>query len=280
MVNPMCIMHKLDLYIINCSSLIIQSCFIYSSKNVRGFTKIRFHTISIRQASYNLKLIRRTKVFGRLVLSYNKKLPNRFKIMYRNNKKTQPSKILCVARNYVEHIDELGNEVPSEMALFMKPPSAVANEIHTNKVDAIHYEAEICFNVKAGKLDSVAFGLDLTKRVVQEELKAKGLPWERAKAFDGSAVISQFVCFDGEYNKLSLELFINDKLVQQGGCKLMLYQPEEILTEIQSFCTVEDGDIIMTGTPKGVGEIHQGDQFVGKIFSGQNVLLEKSWLVK
>ncbi len=192
----------------------------------------------------------------------------------------KPSKILCVARNYVEHIKELDNEVPTQLAIFMKPPSAIADEIYFNECDAIHYESELCFIIRGGKLAEVGFGLDLTKREIQAQLKAKGLPWERAKAFDGSAVFSEFVNFSGEIKDLRLELFINDELVQQGGCELMLYQPEEILSEIQSFCTLVDGDIIMTGTPKGVGKIHQGDKFVGKIFSKHHLLSEKTWLVK
>ncbi len=192
----------------------------------------------------------------------------------------KPTKILCVARNYVAHIKELDNEVPSQPALFMKPPSAIANEIYFNKQDPIHYEGELCFIIKDGKFSKVGFGLDLTKREIQSQLKAKGLPWERAKAFDGSAVFSEFVAFSGEVKDLRLELFINGQLAQQGGCELMLYQPEEILADIQSFCTLVDGDIIMTGTPKGVGEIHQGDKFVGKIFSQQELLVEKAWIVK
>lgn len=191
-----------------------------------------------------------------------------------------PSKILCIARNYVEHIKELDNEIPTQPALFMKPPSAIADEIYFDKKDAIHYEGEICFIVRDNQLSQVGFGLDLTKREIQSQLKAKGLPWERAKAFDGSAVFSEFVALDGEIKDLRLELFINGKLTQHGGCDLMLYQPEEILREIQSFCTLVDGDIIMTGTPKGVGAIHKGDEFIGKIFSQQELLVEKTWVVK
>jgi 2-keto-4-pentenoate hydratase/2-oxohepta-3-ene-1,7-dioic acid hydratase in catechol pathway len=191
-----------------------------------------------------------------------------------------PSKILCVARNYVAHIQELDNEIPTQPALFMKPPSAIADDICYNAIDSIHYESELCFIIRDGKLGEVGFGLDLTKREIQTQLKAKGLPWERAKAFDGSAVFSDFVAHAGDIKDLRLELFINDELVQQGGCELMLYQPEEILSEIQSFCTLVDGDIIMTGTPNGVGEIHKGDKFVGKIFSKHHLLIEKLWIVK
>ena len=198
----------------------------------------------------------------------------------KNNKPLALTKIVCVARNYVEHIKELDNEIPTQPALFMKPPSAIADEIFFNGNDAIHYEGELCFIIRDGKLSDVGFGLDLTKRQIQSQLKAKGLPWERAKAFDGSAVFSEFVPFSGEIKDLRLQLFINDELVQQGGCELMLYQPEEILSEIQSFCTLVDGDIIMTGTPRGVGAVHQGDKFVGKIFSKHHLLSEKSWIVK
>ena len=106
-----------------------------------------------------------------------------------NNKAITPSKIVCIGRNYVEHIKELDNETPSEPVIFCKPNSAISDEIDLDKNDEIHYEGEICFVVMNNQLAGVGFGLDLTKREVQSKLKTKGLPWERAKAFDGSAVL-------------------------------------------------------------------------------------------
>ena len=124
----------------------------------------------------------------------------------------------------------------------------------------------------------VGFGLDLTKRNLQDKLKAKGLPWERAKAFVGAAVFSPFVSFDCDINQLRLELFINDQLVQQGGCELMLFKPGHLLIEIQRFLSLEDGDVIMSGTPQGAGPFQPGDRFVGKIFVHDELLVEASWL--
>lgn len=95
-----------------------------------------------------------------------------------------PSKIVCIGRNYVEHIEELNNEIPKEPVIFIKPNSAISNDIYFNKKDVIHFEGEISFLVKSDKPIGVGFGLDLTKREVQSKLKAKGLPWERAKSFD------------------------------------------------------------------------------------------------
>jgi len=191
-----------------------------------------------------------------------------------------PSKIVCIGRNYVEHIKELNNEIPSEPVIFMKPNSAISDQIIFDDNDTVHYEGEISFVVNKGKLAAVGFGLDLTKREIQSQLKVKGLPWERAKAFDGSAVFSDFVGFEGNIENLRMELYINDQLRQIGGCDLMLYKPDEILAEICRFMTLEKGDIIMTGTPKGVAAINRGDIFAGKIFSKNKLLVESTWIVE
>ena len=148
-----------------------------------------------------------------------------------------PSKVICIGRNYVEHIQELANEIPDEMVVFLKPNSSIGNELqayHNN--DALHYEAELCFLYQAGKFAAVGLGLDLTKRGVQSKLKAKGLPWERAKAFDKSAVFSDFIPFDENVvDQLNLSLTINDKPTQVGGVPLMMFKPNEILSELQTF---------------------------------------------
>ena len=112
-----------------------------------------------------------------------------------------PSKVVCVGRNYVEHIKELNNEMPTSMVIFMKPNTAVSSELITGKQMPLHYEGEICFLIKQGKISAVGFGLDLTHRELQSELKAKGLPWERAKAFDGAAVMSSFVSIEKEIGR-------------------------------------------------------------------------------
>lgn len=191
-----------------------------------------------------------------------------------------PSKIVCIGRNYVAHIEELGNEIPEEPVIFLKPNSAISQEIYTDEIDAVHYEGEISFVVKGGQLAGVGFGLDLTKREIQSRLKDKGLPWDRAKSFDGSAVFSDFISFSGEIEKLRMELHINGTLVQAGGYEMMINKPAEILREACSFMTVNDNDLIMTGTPKGVGPLVVGDEFTGRILQGEKLLVEASWAVK
>ena len=197
-----------------------------------------------------------------------------------HRKTIYPSKIVCVGRNYVDHIRELGNEIPEEPVIFLKPNSAISSKIQLSDDVEIHYEGEMVLMVLAGKLAAVGFGLDLTKRLLQTNLKAKGLPWERAKAFDGAAVFSKFVTFKGNIDDLRLELFINDQLVQQGGCDLMMHKPGAILEEVGGFLSFEDGDLIMTGTPGGVGPIHAGDGFTGKIFEKEKLVVEASWVVR
>jgi 2-keto-4-pentenoate hydratase/2-oxohepta-3-ene-1,7-dioic acid hydratase in catechol pathway len=195
-------------------------------------------------------------------------------------KKLYPSKIVCIGQNYVEHIKELGNEIPSQPVIFLKPNSAIASEVKTHADEVIHHEAEISFIVIGGELAAVGFGLDLTKREVQTNLRNKGLPWERSKAFDGSAVFSDFVGISDELADLRLELYINDRLVQQGGYDLMMNKPAAILAEAGSFLSFEDGDVIMTGTPKGVGPINTGDRLHGKIFAADKLLSEHHWTVR
>ena len=197
-----------------------------------------------------------------------------------DGKEISPSKIICIGRNYVAHIEELGNEIPREPVIFIKPNSAISTDIRSNETDEIHYEGELSLLVCSGELTAVGFGLDLTKRDLQSSLKASGLPWERSKAFDGAAVFSDFVTFNGRVNDLRLELHINDRLVQQGGCELMMYKPEEIMTEIKSFLSLEDGDLIMTGTPAGVGPVRRGDRFTGKILENEELIVEASWVVQ
>lgn len=194
--------------------------------------------------------------------------------------KVFPSKIVCVGRNYVDHIKELGNEVPKEPVIFIKPNSAISNHIHSSEIDEIHFEGEISILVRSGAVWAVGFGLDLTKRTLQSSLKSKGLPWERSKAFDGAAVFSDFVGFSGQVKNLRLELYINEQLVQKGGCELMIYKPDEIMSEVQSFLSLEDDDLIMTGTPAGVGPVKAGDRFSGKIFEKDTLIVEASWVAQ
>ena len=197
-----------------------------------------------------------------------------------DGKAVYPSKIVCIGRNYVGHIKELGNEAPQEPVIFIKPNSAISNEIHSGKSEAIHFEGEITFLISSGELGGVGFGLDLTKRDLQSKLKAKGLPWERAKAFDRAAVFSDFVTFNGNVGELRMELYINDILVQFGGHDLMMNKPAQILNEAKNFFSFEDGDLLMTGTPKGSGPVNSGDRYLGKVFEKEKLIVEGYWVVE
>lgn len=191
-----------------------------------------------------------------------------------------PSKIVCIGRNYADHIKEFDGEVSQEPVIFLKPNSSLSNEIHSSKNDVIHYEGEITFLISAGQLSGVGFGLDLTKRELQYELKGKGWPWERAKAFDNSAVFSEFISFRGNISDLRMEFYINGVLVQVGGYDLMLSKPMQMLNEAKTFLSFEDGDLLMTGTPKGVGPVKSGDKYLGKVYEKEKLIVENSWVVK
>lgn len=197
------------------------------------------------------------------------------------NKQTiTPSKIICVGRNYVEHIQELGNEIPDEMIVFFKPNSAISTTLHAeHNHDVLHFEGELCFVYQAGRFSTIGFGLDLTKRTVQNTLKAQGLPWERAKAFDGAALFSEFVSIEDHNEAFYLSLSINNQPQQAGGTTHMMYKPSDILAQLRTFITLEDGDIVMTGTPKGVGVIHAGDQFIAEVLNADKtqVLVSQQW---
>ncbi len=188
-----------------------------------------------------------------------------------------PGKIVCVGRNYVDHIAELGNELPSEMVVFCKPNSAISTTLLAVHQEPLHYEAEICFVVENGELAAVGCGLDLTKRELQSRLKAKGLPWERSKGFDGAALFSPFVTLPKTTGELGIELKINGELRQKGTISLMLYPPQAILAELKTFLRLEDGDIIMTGTPAGVGQVIAGDVFEATISLDGQKLVSQSW---
>ena len=196
-----------------------------------------------------------------------------------NGNTVQPSKILCIGRNYRAHIEELGNEIPDSMVVFNKPNSAISSTLYSDiNNQPLHYESELAFTVKEGKLDAVGFGLDLTKRALQSTLKAKGLPWERAKAFDGAALFSAFVTLPKDIEDLSLQLNVDGEQRQAGGISLMIYTPVQIIRELESFTTLEDGDIIMTGTPAGVGEIKAGQGFEGEVLLAGKTLVSATWI--
>ena len=148
----------------------------------------------------------------------------------------QPSKIVCVGRNYSAHIAELNNEHPEQMVIFNKPNSAITNTLlSSHNGDTLHYETELFFVIKNKQLAGVGIVLDLTKRAFQSSLKEKGLPWERAKAFDGSALFSDFIELTPEMTSFMFELHIDGKVIQHGETQLMLHQPAQILAEVNEF---------------------------------------------
>lgn len=192
-------------------------------------------------------------------------------------RRVAPSKIVCIGRNYVEHIEELGNEIPENLMIFLKPNSAISEELHSYHEEPLHYEGELSFLYEGGRFSAVGFGLDLTKRELQSRLKVKGLPWERAKAFDGAVVFSPFAPLPDIPPALTLELDIDGVNMQTGDISLMIFKPDAILTEIGTFMSLEDGDIVMTGTPKGVGMVKAGQVFTGKVRVGDKILTRGEW---
>ncbi len=197
------------------------------------------------------------------------------------NAPATPSKIVCIGRNYAAHAAELGNEIPDEMVVFLKPNSAIGDTLHAqNGGEPLHYEGEIVFAVANGQPAAVGFGLDLTRRALQSTLKGKGLPWERAKAFDGAALFSDFVALPDDIDALEVLLEVNGDTRQRGGVPLMLYRPATIFAQLQSFLTLEDGDLVMTGTPQGVGEVGAGERFTGSVLYRGATLVSATWVAQ
>ena len=193
-------------------------------------------------------------------------------------------KVVCVGRNYAAHAQELGNEVPTAPILFMKPASSVVS-IRQGVVSPnpalygeTHYEAELCVQLAADlsaatieeakqAIGGVTLGLDLTLRELQTELKEKGHPWERAKCFDGACVLGDWLdpqVFD-DFKNVHYQLTINDTLKQDGDSALMLFPVYELLSNISHAFSLQAGDVIMTGTPSGVGALQVGDQLSLKL---------------
>jgi 2-keto-4-pentenoate hydratase/2-oxohepta-3-ene-1,7-dioic acid hydratase in catechol pathway len=200
-------------------------------------------------------------------------------------------KIICIGRNYTKHIEELQNERPEEPVVFLKPDSAVLLKQHPFVIpefsDDIHHEIEIIVKIcKVGKYiepkfahkyyDEISVGIDFTARDLQQKLKDKGLPWEKAKAFDGSAVIGEFLpkkTFSSLEN-VKFELTNNGKTVQKGNSSHMLWKIDELISYVSQFFTLKIGDIIFTGTPEGVAVVRPNDVLEGfleekKLFSIQ-----------
>lgn len=197
-------------------------------------------------------------------------------------------KIICIGRNYIEHARELNNEVPEKPVFFMKPESAIIRAnlpfFYPDFSEDIHYEAELVLRIcKVGKhigerfahtyYDAIAAGIDFTARDLQQECKKKGLPWEIAKAFDGSAPISDFIPkeeFKDLYD-INFSLKKNGITVQKGNSGMMIFNYEKIITYVSQFVTLKKGDLIFTGTPAGVGPVEKGDDL--EVFIENNSML-------
>ena len=191
-------------------------------------------------------------------------------------------KIICIGRNYAKHIEELENEKPVDPVIFLKPDSAVLAKNQPFFIPSfskdIHYEVEILVKInKVGKYiqekfahkyyDEIGLGIDFTARDLQSKLKEKGLPWEKAKGFDGSALIGKFVPKEnlGDLKNLEFTLHKNDALVQDGNTKAMLWGIDELIAYVSQFFTLKKGDVLFTGTPAGVGKVSENDVLRGAI---------------
>lgn len=189
-------------------------------------------------------------------------------------------KIICIGRNYADHISELNNERPTEPVIFMKPDTAILLKqfpfVIPEFSNDVHHEVEVLVKInKVGKYidakfahkyyDEIGLGIDFTARDLQSKLKDKGLPWEKAKAFDGSAIIGDFLPKNSltSLENINFELKSNDQLVQQGNTSMMLWKIDEIIAYVSQFFTLKTGDIIFTGTPKGVAPVKEGDVLEG-----------------
>ena len=191
-------------------------------------------------------------------------------------------KIICIGRNYSDHIKELGNENPIEPVFFLKPDTAISPKGHPFFIPDfsknVHYEVELVVRInRLGKhieekfaykyYDQIGLGIDFTARDIQEVIKEKGLPWEKAKGFDGSAVISR-TFLDKEnlnLNDINFSLKKNGSIVQSGNTKQMMFTIDQIIANISRFYTLKIGDLIYTGTPAGVGKVEVGDLLEGYI---------------
>ena len=189
-------------------------------------------------------------------------------------------KIICIGRNYIDHAKELNNPVPSEPLFFLKPDSAILPKRNPfyipNFTNIVHYEVELIIKIcKLGKninenfantyYNEIGLGIDFTARDLQDKCKEKGHPWEIAKAFDQSAVVSaKFIDKKNlNLNNINFSLKKNGEIVQQGNSSNMLFNFDEIIAHVSKFMTLKIGDLIFTGTPAGVGKVKIGDELIG-----------------
>jgi len=192
-------------------------------------------------------------------------------------------KLICIGRNYTDHIEELNNERPEHPVVFMKPDSSILLKQHPFVIpewsDDVHHEVEVLVRIKKiGKYidakfapsyyDAISLGIDFTARDLQAQLKSKGLPWEKAKGFDGAAVIGNEWLPKtslGDLNTLAFSLEKNGEVVQDGNTSHMLWKIDELISYVSQFFTLKIGDIIFTGTPAGVSKVSPDDKLKGFI---------------
>ncbi len=191
-------------------------------------------------------------------------------------------KLICIGRNYAKHIEELANERPTDPVVFLKPDSSILLKQHPFVIppfsNDVHYEVEVLVKIKKlGKYidkkfaptyyDEIGLGIDFTARDLQSQLKEKGLPWEKAKGFDGAAVIGEWMSKTDfpSVDDVSFTLEKNGEVVQDGNTREMLWKIDELVSYVSQFFTLKIGDIIFTGTPAGVGPVTINDKLVGKI---------------
>jgi 2-keto-4-pentenoate hydratase/2-oxohepta-3-ene-1,7-dioic acid hydratase in catechol pathway len=192
-------------------------------------------------------------------------------------------KIICIGRNYTDHISELQNEKPEDPVIFLKPDTSILLKKQPFFIpdfsEEVHYEVEVLVKIKkVGKhiqekfahkyYDEIGLGIDFTARDLQQKLKEKGLPWEKAKAFDGAAVIGEkWLAKDSvaDINMLNFSLEKNGEIVQKSNTELMLWKIDELIAYVSQFFTLKIGDIIFTGTPAGVGKVSAEDRLTGFI---------------
>ena len=192
----------------------------------------------------------------------------------------RPGKVVCVGKNYPAHIEEMASVPAEDTVVFMKPATSINTVLFAALDEPLQYEGEICLLMQGGEVVGVGFGLDLTKRDTQAKLKAAGLPWERSKAFTGSALFSEFVTAPQDLTQLGVELVVDDAVRQKGDVSLMLYPPGVILEELNQFLVLEDSDIVMTGTPAGVDAVQAGERFCGRVLHGEQELVSAEWLAQ
>ncbi len=191
-------------------------------------------------------------------------------------------KLICIGRNYAQHISELKNEKPKEPVIFLKPDTAILLKKQPFFIpdfsDEVHHEVEVLVKInRVGKYidskfahkyyDQIGLGIDFTARDLQQKLKEKGLPWEKAKAFDGSAVVGKWVSKSNfeSLSNLQFSLHKNDEIVQSASTNEMLWNIDDIIAYVSQFFTLKIGDIIFTGTPSGVSRVQPNDSLKGYI---------------